>query len=78
MRKFFILFLSILSVFNAIAGGERIVQKDERGNKLYHRQQYIATHGQMCPINAAGYREWHKPCITVSKEIFEKITKESK
>ena len=70
------LFFLLVSI--SASAEERVVQKDERGNKLYHKQQYVATQGQMCPISVTGYREWHKPCITISKEIFEKITKESK
>ena len=71
-------FLLFLVLSASAAASDRIVQQDERGNKLYHKQQYIATHGKMCPVNSAGYREYNKPCITVSKEIFDKITKDSK
>jgi len=74
MFKFLLIFLTATSAF----AGDRIVQQDERGNKLYHEQQYIATHGKMCPINAAGYREHHKPCIIVSKDVFTKLTKDLK
>jgi hypothetical protein len=71
-------FLCILLLATNCVAGERIVQQDERGNNLYHKQQYIATHGKMCPINAAGYREHHKPCIIVSKDVFTKLTKDLK
>jgi hypothetical protein len=68
----------LLALSTSAIAGDRIVQQDERGNNLYHKQQYIATQGKMCPINAAGYREYNKPCLVVSKEIFDKLTKDSK
>lgn len=80
---FMIIFATIFGVMftlwtTSAMAAERIVQQDERGNKLYHEQQYIATHGKMCPINTAGYREHHKPCIIVSKDVFTKLTKDLK
>lgn len=73
---FIIIFATVFGVIFAMCStsamaSERIVQQDDRGNSLYHKQQYVQVDSKLCPISASGVREYHKPCLVFSKTFKE-------
>jgi hypothetical protein len=69
---------SILFSFSAVAQkpkdkefireGDRLVEIDSTGQKMYHRQQYKVTQDKICPITTTGAMEHHKNCVLIVKK----------
>lgn len=56
-----------LALVNAAYAGERLVQEDPILGKQPHKQQWVVQDGKVCPVDVYGNREYHKPCLVITK-----------